>query len=260
MKSTGIFRIALILTILLSITIFIAPSSAQVGVVAAVEIDLTLRVGPGTEWRQLGILPAGTNVRLDGRDNSGAWARGITQNGEIGWMAARYLSVGDDSIFALPVIDREAPISVEAPPPGTVPVTAPSQPAQQQAAAPAAAAPIQGGVVATALANVNMRGGPSTEYNRVGGLSYGEQFNIDGRDPFVNWVRGVNGAGVVGWVSANFISLDYNAIAALPIVEVGSPFGLAVPQGAAPAEESAAPVAPIPPPVVSTSPVTGFSY
>ncbi len=259
MKSTGIFRIALILTIFLSITSFIAPSSAQVGVVAAVEIDLTLRVGPGTEWRQLGILPVGTNVRLDGRDNSGAWARGITQNGEVGWMAARYLSVGDDSIFALPVIDREAPISVEAPPPGAVPVTASNEPAQQEAPAPVAA-PIEGGVVATALANVNMRGGPSTEYNRVGGLRYGEQINIDGRDPFVNWVRGVNGEGVVGWVSTNFISLDYNSVAALPVVEVGSPFGLAVPQGAAPSDDTTAPVAPIPPPVVNTSPVSGFSY
>jgi len=261
MKHPRFFRLNLIISLFLLMTTFILSANAQVGVVAAVEIDLTLRVGPGTEWRQLEILPTGTNVRLDGRDTSGAWARGITQNGEVGWMAARYLSVGDDSIFALPVIDREAPISVEAPPAGAVPVTAPEQPAQQEAPAPAAAAPIEGGVTTTATANVNMRGGPSTEYNRVGGLDFGESFNIDGRDRSVGWVRGVNAAGVVGWVSTSYIALDYNSIAALPIVEVGSPFGLAVPQGAAqPEEASAAPVAPIPPPVVSNSPVTGFSY
>ncbi len=260
MKHARFFRIALILSLFLSITTFISPASAQVGVVAAVEIDLTLRVGPGTEWRQLGIMPAGTNVRLDGRDSSGLWVRGITQNGEVGWMAARYLGIGEDAVFALPVIEREAPISVEAPPPGAVPASAPSAPAQEEAAP--APAPIEGGLTATATANVNMRAGPSTEYNRVGGLASGETLNIDGRDPFVNWVRGVNAEGVVGWVSANFISLGYNEIAALPVVEVGSPFGLAVPQGAAAQEEnaSAAPAAPVPPPIVSNAPVTGFSY
>src|SRR5215207_6824749 len=155
--------------VMLFMTTFV--SVGQVGIVGAVQIEVTLRVGPGTEWRLLNRLPAGTNVALDGRDNSGAWVRGISQNNEIGWIAARYLNVSNDAVFALPVIDREAPVTVGAPPAGavaSVPVAAPNV-AQPQAPAPAA--PITGGTITNANSNINIRSGPSTEYRVLGGLA-----------------------------------------------------------------------------------------
>lgn len=229
---------------------------AQVGVVASVQIDLSLRTGAGTEWRQLRVMPAGTTVALDGRDSTGAWARGITQNGDVGWMAARYLSVGSDVIFALPVIDREAPITVSAPPAGAVPVVAqPAAPAQEQAAPQAT---ITGGVVAQATAGVNVRSGPGTGYRIVTRLTRGAQFNIDGRDGTLGWVRGITAGGQVGWVSRSYLSLSYDQVASLAVVDINTPFGLAAPSTGAP--NTAAPSAPVPPPIAGNSPVTGFSY
>src|SRR5688572_10456927 len=149
------------MVVMLVMTTFV--SVGQVGIVGAVQIEVTLRVGPGTEWRLLNRLPAGTNVALDGRDNSGAWVRGITQNNEVGWMAARYLNVSNDAVFALPVIDREAPLTVGAPAGGAVAAVPVAAPSVTQPEAPAAA-PITGGTITNANSTINIRSGPSTEY------------------------------------------------------------------------------------------------
>jgi uncharacterized protein YraI len=243
--------------LLAALLIPIVTSAAQVGVVVSVQTELTLRVGPGTEWRIISRMPVGTNVALDGRDESGLWVRGITQNSEIGWMAARYLTIGADGVFALPVIDREAPISVGTPPPGSVPVaSAPADAPASEAPAQAVVAPITGGLALTANANVNMRSGPDTSYRRVGGMNAGESLNVDGRDGTLSWVRGINSQGVVGWAAVNFLSVSYDQLAALPVVDVNSPFGLAAPAGSQPQVASA----PIAAPIVGNTAVTGFSY
>lgn len=250
MKRFGVFVLLALLFSLFSTTIF-----AQIGTVASVQIELALRVGPGVEWRRLTAMPPGTNVALDGRDVTGAWVRGISQNGDVGWMAARFLSVGSDVVFALPTIEREAPIAIGAPPPGAVPVTA-SQP-EAPAEEPVAPAPSGGSATATSNTTLNIRSGPSTEYRIVGRLGAGEQFNVDGRDGFITWVRGINSSGVVGWVSLDFISLTYEQAAALPQVSVDTPFGLAAPGGgAAPAPDTSVNVQPI----ASTAPVSGFAW
>jgi uncharacterized protein YraI len=251
MKRMRLFQIIALALLLLLTTV---TSFAQVGLVVTVQQEVRLRVGPGTEWRQLDTLVVGTNIALDGRDVSGLWVRGITQNGQVGWVAARYLTITTDAVFSLPVIDREAPMSLSAPAAGAVP----NQPqAAPQNNAPAATAPTTGGVLASATASVNMRSGPGTNYARVGGLAAGEQFNIDGRDSTVSWVRGINGQGVVGWVSANYISLSYDQVAALPVVDPNSAFGLGAPGGG---QAPAAPAAPVPAPIAGNTPISGFGY
>jgi uncharacterized protein YraI len=256
MKRSYLFLLSVL--ILLLLTTFV--SVAQVGIVGSVEIELTMRVGPGTEWRILSTMPVGTNVALDGRDPTGTWVRGISQNNEIGWMAARYLTISNDAVFALPVIDREAPITVGAPAPGTVPA-APAVAAPAQPEAPAAPASIEGGTVANATTTVNMRSGPSTEYRVVGALQAGQQINLDGRDGTITWVRGINSDGRIGWVSASFVNLNYNQVVALPVVTVDTPFGLGAPAGGGTtaANPPAAPAAAAAP-VVGNTPITGFSY
>ncbi|MDQ7028217.1 MAG: SH3 domain-containing protein [Anaerolineae bacterium] len=256
MKHSRLFFVLSLVVILLLTTIV---SVAQVGIVGAVEIELTLRVGPGTQWRTLTTMPIGTNVALDGRDTSGLWVRGITQNSTVGWMAARYLTVTTDAVFALPVIDREAAISVSVPPPGNVAVVAAAPAEVSQPEAAASNAPIEGGTIATATATVNIRSGPSTQYRILGLLRAGAQFNIDGRDSSVGWVRGISPNGTVGWVSAAYINLNYTQVAGLPFVNISSPFGLGTPAGSSATTattDSAAPAAP----VVSTTPITGFGY
>jgi uncharacterized protein YraI len=252
MKRLRLFQIIAVVLMLFFSTVI---SFAQVGLVVAVQQEVWLRTGPGTEWRRLDNLPVGTTMALDGRDVSGLWVRGITQNGQVGWTAGRYLGLGNDAVFALPVIDREAPMSLSAPAAGVVPSQPQAAPVTNNQPAPTA--PITGGTVAAATSNVNMRSGPGTAYARVGGLNAGEQFNIDGRDGSITWVRGINGQGVVGWVSTGFINLSYNQVAALAVVDPASPFGLAAPAGA---PQTAAPSAPVPPPIAGNTVISGFGY
>ncbi|MGB7341404.1 MAG: SH3 domain-containing protein [Phototrophicaceae bacterium] len=256
MKQTHLLKITLVTLFVMLSTVL---ASAQNGIVATVETEVLLRVGAGTDWRILESLPVGTTINLDGRESSGLWVRGITQNAQVGWVAARYLNIGPDAVFALPVIAREAPITVGAPAAGSVPV--------QQASAPAASEPanapvaVSGGVTTTATATVNMRSGPGTDYRRIGAAQLNEQLTLDGRSGNLGWVRGVNSTGVVGWVSANYIALSFNEVSALPVVGIDTPFGVQVasaPSGAT--ANTSAPNVAAPPPVTSNTTISGFGY
>lgn len=233
-------------------------SLAQTSYVATVEMNVFLRVGPGTDWRALRVMPAGLTIHLDGRNGNGLWVRGITQDNEVGWTATRYLNVPSEVVEALPVIEREAPITVGAPAPGSVP--APPVPNEEQAASAPPPAPSTGGVRTTASANVNMRSGPGTSYNRIGRVAYGDPITLDGRNSDITWVRGVNSSGVVGWVSARYIALDYDSIAALPIVEGVPASAVAPPQAEEAAAQTAPSSAPAAPPIASNTPINGFGY
>lgn len=233
--------------------------SAQNGLVETVVIDVWIRSGAGTEWRKIDLLPAGTTVALDGRESSGAWVRGIASNGAVGWMAARFLTVTPEAVFSLPIIDREAPLTVSAPAQGSGPAI-PAVPAnaEEPESAPALVPAPSGGLGAAVTARVNMRSGPGTQWRRVGGLEVGERINLDGRDATIGWVRGINSRGVIGWIAAQYTGLPFDQIAALPIVTRETPFGASAPAGG-PAPAAVPSVVNIAP-VASNAPVTGFSY
>lgn len=229
--------------------------SAQ-SLVTNVQQEVSLRSGPGTEWRRITALPVGTAVALDGRSGNAVWVRGIAAGGEVGWMVASALAVSEADVNNLPIINREAPLTVSAPGGAQPSASAESAPQANQPAP--ASVPGTGGVTAQATANVNVRSGPGTTFNRVDGLRNGQTIRIDGRDPDVGWVRGIVASGTVGWVSARYISLSFNEVATLPIVARGAPFGLAQ---AAPAAETQ-PEAPAnnAQPLPSTAPLSGFAY
>ena len=253
MKHRHLFKLTIVSILLILTTII---SSAQGGITTTVETDVWLRSGAGTEWRRIELLPVGTTVNLDGRTTSNLWVRGITQNGQVGWMASRYLSVNPDAIGALAVIDRVSPITVGAPAPGSIPQN--TAPAEQAVSAPVT---VTGSITATATANVNMRSGPDVSYRRVGGATANGQLTLDGRNAAITWVRGVNSAGEIGWVSADYIALSYAEIASLPIVTIDTPFGLSVPSASASDTASAdTPIVAAPPPITSNTAISGFSY
>ena len=58
--------------------------------------------GPGTDWRRIAVLPAGTNIRLDGQAPGGGWVRGVTQNNQQGWVVDTSLNLSADQLAALP--------------------------------------------------------------------------------------------------------------------------------------------------------------
>lgn len=239
------------------IFLLISPIAAQNSVVATVNETVTLRSGPGTDWRVINYLPPGTNVALDGRDGTNNyWVRGITQAGEVGWMISPPLNVSESALNSLAIILPGDPLTVGAPPPGSVP-SAPQQnndspPAQQSA-------PTGDGTIIQATANLNVRGGPSTDYRRVGALRNGQQFNVDGHDGTLEWVRGITPRGIVGWVARSFTTLSVNDASNLPVVNNNTPFNLGAP-GGGPAPQSNNAAAPVNiQPVTSTSSVRGFN-
>lgn len=257
---------------LVTMTLTVGIVSAQ-GLVATAQSNLSLRVCAGTEWRRVETLSAGMNIALDGRITDGTWVRGISQSGQVGWLyAPGNLNVSDDQINNLPVVNCDDPVTVGAPPPGTVvQESAPQQEQASQEEAPAAPAannaPSSGGVSVTANLNVNMRGEPDAGSQRVGGLNAGDTFIVDGHDGELNWIRGINNRGEVGWVAANLTSITLDQILSIPAVSPGTPFTLAAPGGGAAAgpqpqqEEAAAQEqAALPPAVASNGPVRGFSY
>lgn len=202
---------------------------AAQGLTATVTNNLNLRATPSTRGTRLLTMPAGTVVMLDGRDARGQWVRGVTPAGQAGWMLARYLNVGPGQIATLPIVDASAPVATTA------------------SSAPAAPA---GGMVVTAATGVNLRGGPGTNFPKVGFVRAGESFAVDGRDTSGNWLHGVNASGQTGWVAARY--MRGANIASLPVISGNPPATTSAPT--APSAPSA------PPPVVNAPPVTGFDY
>ncbi|MFN8372410.1 MAG: hypothetical protein U0694_05990 [Anaerolineae bacterium] len=232
---------------------------------------VSLRAGPGTEWRRLEVLDAGRAILLDGHDPTATWARGITSSGSVGWVAISYLNVSSDQALALPQIWVDTPFTLTAPPTSADSTTAPAA-ATNPTPVPAAssdngAANTGGGLLTTTTTVINMRTGPGTTYDRVIGLARGTTILLDGRDSSGNWVRGITSRSNVGWVSSGGVSITLSQLTALPIIDVNTPFLLSAPGAAAPSttsnattdNASSAPVAPVQA-VVGTAPVSGFAY
>lgn len=136
------------LLILFSATVY----AQDQGLDTTTTTSVSMRSGPGVEWRRVAALPAGTAVRLDGQAFSGSWVRGIASGGEIGWMLSDNLNISPDQAAALRPVLLETPFTLSPPaaanPPANNPPPAPTQaPAGSPPAnnpPPANAAPVRG--------------------------------------------------------------------------------------------------------------------
>jgi hypothetical protein len=135
---------------LLILFLFLASLGTPLAALAQAPLDTTitqnarLRSGPGTEWRIIAEVAAGSAVRLDGRAPGGGWVRGITQSGDVGWMVETALSASPDQIAALPSVWVDAPFNLAAPPAAgasSAPAESPETPAETPAEAPPAEPP-----------------------------------------------------------------------------------------------------------------------
>lgn len=111
----------IVLTLLLSLMTGLLAVSAQASIDTVTIQNANLRSGPGGEWRTITVVPAGTPFRLDGRAPGDYWLRGITPNGEIGFMAIEVLAVSPADIAVLPQIWVDTPFTLPPPAGGTVP-------------------------------------------------------------------------------------------------------------------------------------------
>ncbi len=129
-------RICLLLALILfSVTIH----AQDQGFDTTTTTSVSLRSGPGTEWRRVAALPTGTAVRLDGQAFTGAWVRGIASGGEIGWMLSANLNMTPEQAAALRPVLLEDPFTLTAPPAANPPANNP--PAAAPTEVPANGAP-----------------------------------------------------------------------------------------------------------------------
>ncbi len=189
-------------------------SQTTSGVFATALIDMNIRGGPGTAYEVLGKLHKGESVLLDGRHFG--WFRFSYPNSTVkGWLSGTIIKITGD-ITSLP--------SVTWPPEGVAGVNAimtgvgPSVPTvgQSNSGGTVAISIPPGSVIATALVNMNIRGGPGTKYDILGKLRAGESVILDGRS--FGWFRfSYPNSNVKGWLSGTLIKVTGN-IASLPSV------------------------------------------
>jgi uncharacterized protein YraI len=97
------------------------PSSSDGQVTATTEDELNIRVGPGPDYTQVGVVPPRTTVAVAGRDGAGRWIL-IDYNGVQGWIAGWYCDIAG-TLSSVPV----ASVTITPPPPASpVPPPAPS--------------------------------------------------------------------------------------------------------------------------------------
>jgi uncharacterized protein YraI len=215
-----------------------------------------LRTGPGVEWATAGTYDPGTPFRADGQAFSGAWVRGIAPDGTVGWVFAEALALSPADAAALRPVYLETPFTLSAPQGGPAPAAPAQQPAappsQPNSAPPAVSGGGGGPVQTTTAAGVNMRTAPNSSIIRR--LAFDEAITVDGRSADGGWVRVSTGDGARGWVALDYVVLTGQQFSTLPVVEGGA----IQPQASAPAADApaGAPAAP----VVSTAPISGFSY
>ena len=148
------------------------------GAVVTIDGDMNIRQGPGTDFARIGGAFEGEEFDITGKSADGEWWQ-IDFDGEAGWVYAPFVTA----------TNAEYVPTVEAPPAQT-PVAAPGSSGAGQATANA---------IATIGEDVNVRNGPGTEYERIGGATAGEEYTITGKSADGAWWQ-IDFAGQSGWV------------------------------------------------------------
>ncbi len=199
----------------LTLALFPAPASAADLVQAApgstirVSIPaLNVRSGPGLDNAVIGLARAGAQLEVVAVQDGSSWLQVCCVAGQQGWVlgSPEYVSV----------------------------VGTAEQPAAEPAAAeqPAAAG---GEPVVTSSQTVNLRGGPSTAFDRVGTLSGGRQLRVIGKNQDGSWWQVDTGNGAQAWVAASVVRTA-GAVNEVAVAEnIPQPPARAAAAGAAPA-------------------------
>jgi cell wall-associated NlpC family hydrolase len=143
--------------------------------------NLALRDGPGTTYVGLTRLSNGTSLEL--LASYGDWLQVQTAQGTVGWVSGEYLDIADGVIERVEVVN-----SVPEPDPALV-----------------------GAINAQ---SVNLRGGPGTDYNRIGRLTADTTLDLLGRHG--DWLQVRTPQGTVGWVSSELISASNYVVRRVP--------------------------------------------
>ncbi len=164
------------------------PPAAETPVSVSVSEDgqADLRSAPGEDADVIGLVAAGGRVNLSGRDATGNWYR--LDDGP--WIHADDLV--DPPLDQVPIVTAETQPSPEGSEEAAPPADATDTGPQLQPAA----------VAALVNADSNLRAGPGVEYDRVGGINFGEEASIVGISEDGEWYLLESGA----WIFAALVT------------------------------------------------------
>lgn len=146
--------------------------------------DMNIRSGPGTNYDIIGGATAGDEFEITGKSPDGEWWQ-IDFDGQSGWIYAPYVTAANV---------EDVPVVGDAQAEGTAP---------EDSVTEAPATPDE--PIATAAGDLNVRGGPGTEYDRIGGAYEGEEFAITGKSSDGEWWQ-IDFEGRSGWLYAPFVT------------------------------------------------------
>jgi uncharacterized protein YraI len=183
---------------------------AQEGIPGTTLDTINVRSGPGNEYGVIGSLPINTSVTIVGRNPIGD--RLLVTDGTLrGWVASRYVGWAEATT-----------------PLGNIPVTGEiiGGAAVPEAALPATPAPDNNpsvvpsgnGTPGRILAGtLNLRKGPSGEYETLVQLAINTNVLIEGRNNIGNWLLVNTGSGR-GWAAARYVGWDNSiALSSFPV-------------------------------------------
>jgi uncharacterized protein YraI len=148
---------------------------------------LNVRQGPAPSFASIAQLPNRTGVTLLGRNDTASWVE-ISTGAVRGWVNARYLATAVN----LSTLPQTWSGTVQ-PAPLPVPFSA---------------------TVNTSF--LNLRQGPGANFSILRTLARGQSMTLQGRNADARWVQVVLPDGLVGWVSARYLSMSISA-ASLPL-------------------------------------------
>lgn len=144
--------------------------------------DMNVRSGPGEEYDRIGGATAGEEFNITGVNEDGDWWQ-IGFDGEIGWIYAPFVTATNSE---------------------NVPVVGDSM-SETPTSETETVAPETEGATVTVLGDMNVRGGPGTDYDRLGGATEGEVFEVSGKSPDGEWWR-IDFDGQSGWIYAPYVT------------------------------------------------------
>ena len=199
-------RIGITLLVVSVLALGLPLTHAQDGNVST-SYQLNMRSGPGTTYSVVTVLPAGTPLELEARNEDTSWVLGHTlDNAFRGWVASLYLSYPPGyAAVRLPVSSEvvNAPAAPE------------SSPAQ---AAPADQAAPSGGVGAYPNYQMNVRSGPGKNYPSLGLIAANTGLVLEARNADSSWVLVHTEDGTMrGWLASLYLRFVTVAPASLPV-------------------------------------------
>jgi uncharacterized protein YgiM (DUF1202 family) len=155
-------------------------NTAESSAVITGDSRVNLRGGPGTNFAILAKLDPGAAVTVIGTNANGDWRRiRVNATGRTGWVSASLLQVTEgasdtpstpETLAASSTLTTTAQVSTAAPP-------------------PADDAPVSTPTVVTRPANMNVRGGPGTNYPVVTAVRAGSRLALVALGPNGDWYK-----------------------------------------------------------------------